>query len=229
MIRPLIPDPPAIHRALCAWLFVASVAAAPALAEPIDLRTALESTNGEAANRRLSITEEGNRVVAHLDARGGDGGALVKNLQFRTGVIEVDIQGRNAPGQSFVGIGFNAHDPAGDYEAIYFRPFNFGAADPVRRAHSVQYIAMPGYGWQVLRETRAGQFEAAVVPEPRPDDWFHARVEVDEKQVRVFVNRASTPTLTVERLAPATAGRVGLWVGNGSEGKFANLEITPGR
>lgn len=211
----------------CLWL-AAIAAAPPALAGPVDLRAALESKNGEAANRKLTFAEDGTRVVAQLDARQGDGGALVRDLQFTTGAIEVDIQGRNVPGQSFVGIAFNAHD-AGPYEAVYFRPFNFGQQDPARRARAVQYIAMPDYGWQRLREERPQEFESAAVPEPRPEDWFHARVEIDEDQVRVYVNRAKTPSLTVKRLAKATPGKVGLWVGNGSEGRFANLEVSPGK
>ena len=229
--RPALSTPPVlrpVRRALAALAGATLLASAPAMAEPLDLRVALESTDGEAANRVLTFATEGNRLVAQLDARSGDGGALVRNLQFTTGAIELDIQGRNAPGQSFVGVAFNAH-ASGTHETVYFRPFNFGHQDPGRREHAVQYTSMPEHGWQPLREQFPQQYESAVTPEPKPDDWFHARIEVDANVVRVFVNRASTPTLTVKRLAKATPGRVGLWVGTGSAGRFANLEVTPAR
>jgi hypothetical protein len=60
---------------------------------------------------------------------------------------------------------------------------------------------------------------------PDPDDWFRARLEVQGPTVRVFVNDATMPTLTVTTLAEPRRGRVGLWVGNGSGGDFANLRV----
>ena len=223
-----LPPPRPVRLVIAVLAATMLLSPAPALAKPIDLRAALESADGEAANRTLTFATEGDRLVAELDSRSGDGGALVRDLQFTTGVIEVDIQGRNAPGQSFVGVAFNAHE-SGRHETVYFRPFNFGHQDPARRAHAVQYTSMPEHGWQRLREQHPQQYESAVVPEPRPEDWFHARIEVDADAVRVFVNRASTPTLTVKRLAKPTPGRVGLWVGTGSAGRFANLQVTPAR
>jgi hypothetical protein len=32
-------------------------------------------------------------------------------------------------------------------------------------------------------------------PVPDPDSWFHARIEVTDREVRVFVNDAKEPSL----------------------------------
>jgi hypothetical protein len=64
---------------------------------------------------------------------------------------------------------------------------------------------------------------------PEPDGWFHARVVVAGSKVEVFVNDASEPSLRVETLTARRTGLAGLWVGNGSDGTFANLKITPTR
>jgi glyoxylase-like metal-dependent hydrolase (beta-lactamase superfamily II) len=45
--------------------------------------------------------------------------------------------------------------------------------------------------------------------------------------VEVFVNGAAKPSLSVEDLGASKNGGVALWVGNGSDGAFANLRITP--
>jgi hypothetical protein len=43
----------------------------------------------------------------------------------------------------------------------------------------------------------------------------------------VFVDGAATPCLEADDLGEAKTGGVALWVGNGSDGSFANLSITP--
>jgi hypothetical protein len=44
--------------------------------------------------------------------------------------------------------------------------------------------------------------------------------------VSVFVNDARTPALVVNELSDRTHGSIGLWVGDGSGGHFANLRVT---
>jgi hypothetical protein len=110
----------------------------------------------------------------------------------------------------------------------YVRPFNFKQSDPARRAHSVQYISMPEHDWSDLRESHPGVYESAIEPAPAPDDWLHLRLVVEAKRVSVFVNGAAKPSLVVSRLSDRDSGWVGLWVGNGSDGAFRNLELQPG-
>ena len=60
---------------------------------------------------------------------------------------------------------------------------------------------------------------------PDPEKWFHARIEVDKKQVRVFVNGAKEPCLKVDRLAESEKPRpLGLFVDTG-DGLYANLKV----
>jgi hypothetical protein len=150
----------------------------------------------------------------------------LKDYDFGNGTIEIDLLGRTQPVQgSFVGVAFHVAD-AQTYEAVYFRPFNFRAADSTRHSHAVEYISQPAFPWQRLRSDHPGQYEAAVVPEPDGDQWFHVRLVIERPKVSVFVNDARTPALVVNELSDRARGAVGLWVGDGSAGIFANLRVT---
>jgi hypothetical protein len=130
--------------------------------------------------------------------------------------------------QSFVGFAFHYRDEK-TYEAVYFRPFNFANPDTARRWRAVQYIAMPDYPWEKLRETFPGKYENKVNPVPDPNGWFHVKIIVEGKKVSAYVNDAEKPSLEVEKLNNTVKGGVALWVGNNSGGSFANLTIAPSR
>jgi hypothetical protein len=53
------------------------------------------------------------------------------------------------------------------------------------------------------------------------------KLVLEGKRVSAFVNGSDKPALTVELLINRFKGKVGLWVGNGSDGWFKNLKITP--
>lgn len=171
-------------------------------------------------NREVTHTAD----AVHLDARRGDGILWLKDVTFTDGTLEFDVRGRNAPGQSFVGLAFHGTDDE-TFEAVYFRPFNFHNA--ARKSHSVQYISMPEHDWKQLRETRPGAFEAALPTPPDPDAWFHVRLVLAGDTVTAFLNNDSAPVLSVKRLAAQTTGQLGFWVGFGSEGWFRHLSLTP--
>ena len=176
-------------------------------------------------NRTVAVDEEDGRTVAEFDAKPGDGIARLDGLAFSVGEIECDILGRSAPLQgSFLGIAFGIQNDEA-YDAVYFRPFNFRSEDPARRAHSVQYISHPDWTWSGLRQERPGQFEKALEPAPDGDRWFHVRIVVGAAKISVFVDGATGPCLTVDRLSGPRKGAVALWVGNNSPGRFANLKI----
>ena len=177
-------------------------------------------------NRTLSTVTDGGRQVFRLDGQPGDAVAWWPDTAFTNGTIDLDIRGRNVPQGSFVGVAFHGVDET-TYEAIYFRPFNFATEDPARRLRAVQYVSHPAHPWQVLREQHPGVYEKPVSPPPNPDGWFHVTVRVDGDSVKVFVDRAATAALTVQRLTTRPGGWVGLWVGNTSPGDFANLTIAP--
>jgi hypothetical protein len=78
-----------------------------------------------------------------------DGIAWLKGIEFTNGTIEVDLRGKDLFQRSFVGIAFHGVDTT-NYDAVYFRPFNFRSDDSVRRIHAVQYIHPPKLDWFVL-------------------------------------------------------------------------------
>jgi hypothetical protein len=196
-------------------LFGASNLAGQRSIEPKDL---------DVFNRTVTALSDGTRKGVHLDERPGEGVAYLKGIEFSNGTIEFDVRGKDVQGQSFVGVAFHGLDST-TYEAIYLRPFNFRTDDPARHSHAVQYVSQPTYPWQKLRAERPGVFEQPVSPAPDPNAWFHVRVVVASPKVSVFVGDAKQPSLVVTQPSGRTKGLVGLWVGNGSGGDFADLEI----
>jgi glyoxylase-like metal-dependent hydrolase (beta-lactamase superfamily II) len=191
-----------------------------------DLLHVHDGKGAQVFNRALTVATEDGRAVARLDARAGDGGVLLGGTLLGEGVIEVDLKGKDVAQQSFLGIAFHVVDWT-TLDAVYFRPFNFRAGTAEQRAHAVQYVSHPANTWQRLRAERPGQFEQAIDPPPDPNAWIHARIVLAGGRVDVFVNGAAKPSLSVEDLGAAKSGGVALWVGNGSDGAFANLTITP--
>jgi len=43
--------------------------------------------------------------------------------------------------------------------------------------------------------------------------------------VKVYANGSEQPSLEIKQISDRKQGKVGLWVGNGSEGWFKNLKI----
>jgi hypothetical protein len=176
-------------------------------------------------NRNITVANNEGKAIVHLDAKPGDGVAWLNNTNFTTGIIEFDLKGKNVLQQSFVGIAFHGINDS-TYEAIYFRPFNFGSDDTVRKNHSVQYISMPQYDWFYLRENSPGKYENALTKAVEANQWFHVRIAVSNDQVEVFVNSDDKHSLIVKSLSKNATGKIGFWVGNNSDGDFANLTIT---
>jgi len=93
------------------------------------------------------------------------------------------------------------------------------------RDHMVQYICHPDFTWSRLREEHTGVFENEIPDPPDPDDWFKAIIKVSATSVEVRVDGIASPVLEVERLNTTKSGKIGLWVGNGSSGRFRNLVL----
>ena len=177
-------------------------------------------------DRQISSVTANDRAGFHLDERDGDGLGWWPDIKFTNGTIEFDVRGKDVLQKSFVGVAFHGLDE-NTYEAVYFRPFNFKADDLVRRSHGVQYIALPGATWDKLRAGHPNKYEHEVSPAPGPNEWFHVRIVVEYPRVDVFVNDEKKPCLQVGQLSNRKSGWVGIWVGNGSGGDFANLKVTP--
>src|SRR5260370_28042491 len=175
------------------------------------------------------IEDAKGRPALRIQSNVDDTVVLLDRIEFTNGVIEFDALGQSAPLQSnFLGVAFRVVD-AKTHEAVCFRPFSFRAGDPERKAHAVQYVSQPKYGWQPLRRDKPGQYEKPIDPPPDGDAWFHARIVVEKPRVSVYVNDGKEPSLVVEELSERKGGGVGLWVGPGQGGAFANLKIAPAK
>jgi hypothetical protein len=209
--------------AMLTGIAMAAVAQSP---ENLDLTAVGKDPRWKIDGRTASVVDVKGKRALKLSEGPGMGVVWLDGYDFANGVIEIDLLGRSQPVQgSFLGVAFRVVD-AQTHDAVYFRPFNFRAADPDRHSHSVQYVSDPQWPWQTLRSEHPGEYEKPVVPEPDGDEWFHVRIVVERPKVTVFVNGGSTPCLVVKELSDRSHGSVGLWVGEGSGGHFANLRVT---
>ena len=188
-----------------------------------DLRSLAENHKLEVFNREVKVTDSSKPGI-FLTAKENDGVAWIEGLTFSDGIIELDIKGKDVLQQSFVGVAFHGIDNA-TFDAVYFRPFNFQTTDSVRKIHAVQFVSPPTYDWQKLRNEQNGKYEKPVVPAPNPNGWFHAKIEIASPVIKVYVNGNKEPSLVVEQLNTTKSGKLGIWVGNNSDGNFANLTV----
>ena len=207
----------------------ALVLACAALAAPsmtARAQTGAAPTVVRTVNRSHTVGQENGRPIIRLDAKEGEGMAVVEGAPFVEGTIELDVRGEDVAQRSFVGVVWGVQNDS-TFEGVYVRPFNFRTPDTARAKRAVQYIAHPSYPWPRLREESPGTYEKPVRPAPDPTGWVPLRLVVTRTQVSVFANGGEEPDLVVQRLGEVKPGPVALWVGNNSRGDFANLRITP--
>jgi len=182
---------------------------------------------------KAQISTKG-RSTKNIDVNGkkglrieeGEGSSvmILNDIIFSNGTVEFDCKGRNVIGQSFLGLAFHIQNDS-TYDVLYFRPFNFSNPDTIRRWRAVQYVSLPGYEWDKLRKEFPGKYENKVNPVPNGDEWFHCKITVRDKQISVYVNNSTKPSLVVSKLTTTSKGKIGLWIENGSDANFANVEI----
>jgi hypothetical protein len=158
--------------------------------------------------------------------------AFVPDLDFHDGTIEVEVAGSPLPdappgARGFVGAVFRVQVADGSFacEGLYLRPTNGRTDDQVRRNHSTQYFAYPGYDFDRLRRDAPARYESYV--DLVPGEWTKMRIEVKGTTAKLFVGDAPQPVLVVTDLkrGPNTHGSVGLYVDNGTDGHFRNLRV----
>jgi hypothetical protein len=120
-----------------------------------------------------------NQLMATPGAVNATSYAVVKDVSFRDGSIEVDLAGQPAPGagegaRGFIGIAFRLQTD-GRYEFIYLRPTNGRADDQVRRNHSTQYSSYPDFTFARSRQEAPEKYESYVDLEPGV--WTKYKIE----------------------------------------------------
>src|SRR5579864_3142096 len=119
--------------------FAAAAGAQPP--EPLDLTAVGQDPRWKIANRTASVVDIKGKRAVKISEGAGMGLVWLDGYDFANGVIDIDILGRSQPVQgSFVGIAFRVVDET-THDAVYFRPFNFRAADPERHSHALQYVS----------------------------------------------------------------------------------------
>jgi len=157
--------------------------------------------------------------------------AVVPGSSFQDGTIEVNLSGDTAPdappsSRGFVGVAFRITAERSHFECFYLRPKNGRAEDQLQRNHSVQYISVPGFGWQKLRSETPGKYESYA--DLISGQWTQMKIQVAGSRARLYVNGAEQPALIVNDLKQSSVqGAIALWVGPGSIAHFADLKVTP--
>jgi hypothetical protein len=157
--------------------------------------------------------------------------AVVPGSSFQDGTMEVNLTGDTASdappnARGFVGIAFRITADRSHFECFYLRPKNGRAEDQLQRNHAVQYISIPGFGWQKLRSDTPGKYESYA--DLVPGQWTQVKIQVAGSRARLYVNGAEQPALIVSDLKQApVSGAIALWVGPGTIAHFADLKVTP--
>ena len=157
--------------------------------------------------------------------------AIVPGSSFQDGTIEVNLSGDTAPNappewRGFVGIAFRVTADRSHFECFYLRPKNGRSEDQLQRNHSVQYISIPGFGWQKLRSESPGKYESYV--DLVPGQWTQVKIQVAGSRARLYVNAAEQPVLIVNDLKqPSANGAIALWVGVGTIAHFSEIKVAP--
>ena len=176
-----------------------------------------------------TVDYKGRKAIRLVKDAQGDGMALLKDTEFGDGSIEVDVAVKvtSPPGvrnPGFIGIAFRSRSDASHYDMFYIRPGNAHAADQAMRNHALQYVASPGYDWEILR--RKWPFVYETYADLQLETWIPLRIEVQGRHASLYVNGAANPSLVVDGLKGENLkGGIGLWPSPGQESYFSNLRI----
>ncbi len=175
-------------------------------------------------NRSAKVETIVNKSYIKLSDQQGEGLVWLPISSFKNGEIEVEMQGKDVFQRSFIGIAFHGLNDS-TYDAVYCRPFNFYAKDSIRKIHAIQYVSHPNYTWKKLREERNGQFEKEISNAPDPNSWFTMKIKVEDNLVKVSINNTINPSLIVNKLNERTNGKIGIFVGDNSDGNFSSIKV----
>jgi sugar lactone lactonase YvrE len=118
-------------------------------------------------------------IQDHLGRQCLAGAAVLKDVEFENGVIEVDVAVDGS--RSYPGIIFRMQSNA-DYERFYIRPHRAGLyPDALQYTPVFKQVA----GWQLYN---GPGYTAAV--DMADNEWVHVKMEVQGTQARVYMNGA---------------------------------------
>jgi len=190
-------------------LLVACLGAVRAMAGPEPLSLPADSPRWDLEGNAKVVDHQGRKALS-LDGAA----ATVKDLEFRDGVIDVDVS--TPASRGFFGIQFRVSGDGTAAEWVYLRQHKSGLAD------AMQYTPVLGTGlnWQLYNGP--GFTGAVDIPQ---DVWFHLRLEVTGAQARLFVKDMDKPALLMDDLKSGLQrGQIALAVLTGAT-YFSNFTI----
>lgn len=162
-----------------------------------------------------------------------DGPTFVKltNTDIENGIIEVKMLSKiqaDSPfpqARGFIGLAYRIDEANTMFENIYLRPSNGRVNDQLRRNHTVQYFAYPGYTFSRLRKEANGLYETYA--DIDLNEWIDVRIEFQGEKVALYLNNQKSPNFIVNKmLGKSTHGSIGLWVEVGTIGYFKDFKLT---
>jgi hypothetical protein len=156
-------------------------------------------------------------VVEHLGRKCLLGTALLEDVEFRNGVIEVDIAVDDSI-RSYPGIIFRRQSEE-NYERFYVRPHRANGLydDALQYVPVINGIA----GWQLY----AGDGFTAPI-RMASDEWVHLRMEIKGSQGRLFVGDGEEPALLIHELKHGDSkGSIGLMGQRNQPAYFSNFRF----
>lgn len=142
------------------------------------------------------------QIVEFMDRQCFIGTALLKNVEFENGVIEVDIAVTGQKDRSYPGILFRVQS-SGNWERFYIRPHRASLYPD-----ALQYTpAFNGIdGWQLYNGE--GCTNSADIPD---NEWVHFKIEVSGNQARIYMIDMDHPVLVIPKLKHGVSkGTLGL-------------------
>jgi hypothetical protein len=143
------------------------------------------------------------------------GNLISKDIDFRDGVIEVDVSLPQRRG--FPGIAFRVMDQQ-NFESFYMRPHQSGNPDANQYTPIFNGLA----GWQLYYgEGYSKPFNYKF------DQWHHIKIDVHGITAEIYIDDMQTPLIKITELKHGwKSGNLGLSSGN-LQVRFANLQYTP--
>ncbi len=156
------------------------------------------------------------KVIDYMGRKSLYGTAILKDVEFENGIIEVDIAITGA--RSYPGLFFRVQDEENS-ERFYVRPHRMGLyPDAMQYTPHINGISE----WQITNGK--GCTGSVVLPK---NEWVHLKMEVKGSQAKVYLNDAKKPNLVITNLKHGISnGTIGV---NGPANKtamFSNFRYT---